>query len=1049
MSEHNDTYYVRREALFKRLTDPAGDPPPDYDMDLFRLECLHGIPDEYRSLSWKILLGLLPFYHRRNENWKKVILDKRNTYYKLVKDILPASSFKQEKCESINSALPPRPGKGNNDRPISSKPSRISSGLSENDEQLLVQIHKDIRRTFRGLDFLQGFVKQTFYTPLNGVVKTNEDYIDSIDTRKCFSGMSLSDETISGVKEESKVTKDSTNLEKGKTPGILCPPLPHWHAMERVLFIYAKLNPGVGGGYVQGMNEILAPLYYVFSLDKNEEESVHAEADLFYCFSQIISELRDHYINSMDNVRPTGTRSRTESSTSVVSNNSETYRVFQNDISAGTSHNSSNKEFSSSDLIAAANDASKESNNDFKGKLNFGDMYSYLFNNQTKSTTTPNETADVTKPVRIPSDADFSVIKHGNGIGITMDRLLKRLRKFDRDLFLDLQNKGIHPAYYSFRWLTCLLTYEFQLKDLIRIWDSILSDMSFDIQPDNPYSDLGIQSISPKVKTLKNSLESIDEKEIDKVDVSSEYIGNIYVDSPKSKAKSIVRNNKFNFLLDICCAMLILAKDKLIASNFEECLSFLQNYSIEDPQYVLDKTFEFWIPPVSQQKLEQFDALESEISEGNAVKGLNVPKYYLNATFTGLLDGKPEDSKTLLGFLGFNKQSNHEEKHRLLRAKKLLSSARRMRLSKRIKELGKDHVVITGSALSCNRSSQVSRPSTSSISHNEIDVNTGSINYGQKQPIGDSTSNSELCLDIGDKTADILNDGWRYVFDCKVKVYPKDTPFINIFRRTDLNYGGFQFKPSNQLPLSPLPTLNLSSVTTDESIFPEFTKDSIDSTNKREMRLKVSTVLGYDNPSLIEPDDGCIGSPLSSDFGRQKSADTLLSPKGTGTPVSPSLAILASPIVTNESKNEFNDLEDIVDTRRSVTNTSRFSSTMFAGSNSKPLFEDILWETSMIKQQQRTRKRSLLLQKHDEVKGKVSDNKVDSLSLLSSDSRTSKSEASFKDYFKKKYFNQSDSESTDTNLTLDTTSSLGKDENATSPTSSNSALSFLGGFIKR
>lgn len=42
----------------------------------------------------------------------------------------------------------------------------------------------------------------------------------------------------------------------------------HWEAIERILFIYAKLNPGVG--YVQGMNEILGPLYYLLANDPNE-----------------------------------------------------------------------------------------------------------------------------------------------------------------------------------------------------------------------------------------------------------------------------------------------------------------------------------------------------------------------------------------------------------------------------------------------------------------------------------------------------------------------------------------------------------------------------------------------------------------------------------------------------------------------------------------------------------------------------------------------------------------------------------------------------------
>jgi len=36
----------------------------------------------------------------------------------------------------------------------------------------------------------------------------------------------------------------------------------HADVLSRILFIYAKLNPGVR--YVQGMNEILAVLYFCF-----------------------------------------------------------------------------------------------------------------------------------------------------------------------------------------------------------------------------------------------------------------------------------------------------------------------------------------------------------------------------------------------------------------------------------------------------------------------------------------------------------------------------------------------------------------------------------------------------------------------------------------------------------------------------------------------------------------------------------------------------------------------------------------------------------------
>ena len=33
-------------------------------------------------------------------------------------------------------------------------------------------------------------------------------------------------------------------------------------ALEDVLFVYSKVNPGMG--YVQGMNEVIAPIYLVF-----------------------------------------------------------------------------------------------------------------------------------------------------------------------------------------------------------------------------------------------------------------------------------------------------------------------------------------------------------------------------------------------------------------------------------------------------------------------------------------------------------------------------------------------------------------------------------------------------------------------------------------------------------------------------------------------------------------------------------------------------------------------------------------------------------------
>ena len=43
----------------------------------------------------------------------------------------------------------------------------------------------------------------------------------------------------------------------------------HWEVVERILFVFSKLNSGQS--YVQGMNEIIGPIYYTFATDPNNE----------------------------------------------------------------------------------------------------------------------------------------------------------------------------------------------------------------------------------------------------------------------------------------------------------------------------------------------------------------------------------------------------------------------------------------------------------------------------------------------------------------------------------------------------------------------------------------------------------------------------------------------------------------------------------------------------------------------------------------------------------------------------------------------------------
>ncbi|PON92543.1 Rab-GTPase-TBC domain containing protein [Trema orientale] len=188
-------------------------------------------------------------------------------------------------------------------------------------------------------------------------------------------------------------------------------------ALKNILMVFAKLNPGIR--YVQGMNEILAPLYYVFKNDPEEENAACAEADTFFCFVELLSGFRDNFCQQLDN--------------SVV------------------------------------------------------------------------------------------------GIRSTITKLSQLLKEHDEELWRHLEvTTKVNPQFYAFRWITLLLTQEFNFADSLHIWDTLLSD------PEGPQETL----------------------------------------------------------LRVCCAMLILIRRRLLAGDFTSNLKLLQNYpptNISHLLYVANK----------------------------------------------------------------------------------------------------------------------------------------------------------------------------------------------------------------------------------------------------------------------------------------------------------------------------------------------------------------------------------------------------------------------------------------------------------------------------
>lgn len=69
----------------------------------------------------------------------------------------------------------------------------------------------------------------------------------------------------------------------------------HADVLTRILFIYSQLVPDVS--YNQGMNEILSPIYFIFSYDQSFEYETleNVEADSFWAFFNLINQLRSSF----------------------------------------------------------------------------------------------------------------------------------------------------------------------------------------------------------------------------------------------------------------------------------------------------------------------------------------------------------------------------------------------------------------------------------------------------------------------------------------------------------------------------------------------------------------------------------------------------------------------------------------------------------------------------------------------------------------------------------------------------------------------------------
>ncbi|KAK9062548.1 hypothetical protein SSX86_019735 [Deinandra increscens subsp. villosa] len=323
-----------------------------------RLLASLGIPDAagIRSTTWKLLLGYLPIDKRI---WSSELSKKRSQYKHFKEDLLMNPSEITRKLE--DSASPK-----NGDQIIEGKGLLARSKIPHGDHPLSLGKTSIWNQYFQDSEIIEQIDRD--------VKRTHPDI-------QFFSGDSAS----------AKANQDS---------------------LKNILIVYAKLNPGIR--YVQGMNEILAPLFYVFKNDPNEDYAVNAEADTFFCFVELLSDFRDNFTQQLDN------------------------------------------------SIA--------------------------------------------------------------GIRSTISRLSQLLKQHDEELWRHLEvTTQVNPQFYAFRWITLLLTQEFNFTDILHIWDMLLS---------NP--------VGPR-----------------------------------------------ETLLRVCCAMLILVRRRLLAGDFTANLKLLQSYPSTNVSHLL------------------------------------------------------------------------------------------------------------------------------------------------------------------------------------------------------------------------------------------------------------------------------------------------------------------------------------------------------------------------------------------------------------------------------------------------------------------------------
>ena len=269
-----------------------------YNEKNLKIECYKGLPEDLpsiRALIWKINFRYLPHDIKK---WKDILQLKRAEYseiknafilrkkeeIKIFEEIEKEKEFEKKvelikekeneynkKVENENLKIDEIINNQNNQK------NNINSleNLEEcTDRNLLELINKDINRTHIDMSFFNSLVNK------NRTMSKEEQDKMYRDKNNC---------TYTNYKNVYTKYRDKKDIFENEL---------HCDVIERILYIYSKLNKDIG--YVQGMNELIAPIYYCFCIDTTEKLE-NIEADSFWCFTLLMKDIKKLFLKENDN----------------------------------------------------------------------------------------------------------------------------------------------------------------------------------------------------------------------------------------------------------------------------------------------------------------------------------------------------------------------------------------------------------------------------------------------------------------------------------------------------------------------------------------------------------------------------------------------------------------------------------------------------------------------------------------------------------------------------------------------------------------------------